>query len=361
MSNNFAVIMAGGIGSRFWPMSKEEFPKQFLDVLGIGRTLIQMTYDRLLKVVPSNQIYVVTNENYKSLVCEQLGIDPSQVLTEPMRKNTAPCIAYAAHKINSINPSANLIVAPADHLILKEDRFVRIIETAIQKAEEGSNIVTLGIKPSRPDTGYGYIQFENENDILMGEVRKVKQFTEKPNRELAELFLKGGDYYWNSGIFIWKSETIINALNKFKPDLNALFKTKGNDYNTDNEQEFVNNAFTNCEDISIDFAVLENSKHVHVVLANFGWSDLGTWGSLYTHLDKDISGNAVIGDDVHLFDSQNCIVNLPKDKLAVIQGLNDHIVVESDGVLMIVKKEDEQKIKGYLKEVKATSKHFNKK
>lgn len=359
MNNNFAVIMAGGIGSRFWPMSKEEFPKQFLDVLGIGRTLIQMTYDRLLKVVPSNQIYVVTNESYKDLVIEQLGISANQVLTEPMRKNTAPCIAYAAHKIHSINKNANLIVAPADHLILKEDKFVSIINTAIEKAVEGNNIVTLGIKPSRPDTGYGYIQFVNDNDIIMGEVRKVKQFTEKPNRELAELFLKGGDYYWNSGIFIWTSLTIINALAKFKPKLNSLFSTKGNDYNTKNEQDFVNNAFTNCEDISIDFAVLENSKHVHVVLANFGWSDLGTWGSLYTHLDKDIEGNAVIGDDVHLFDTENCIVNLPKNKLVVLQGLKDHIVVESDNVLMIVKKDQEQKIKGYLKEVKKKSPKFN--
>lgn len=359
MNNNFAVIMAGGIGSRFWPMSKEEFPKQFLDVLGIGRTLIQMTYDRLLKVVPSNQIYVVTNESYKDLVIEQLGISANQVLTEPMRKNTAPCIAYAAHKIHSINKNANLIVAPADHLILKEDKFVSIINTAIEKAVEGINIVTLGIKPSRPDTGYGYIQFVNDNDIIMGEVRKVKQFTEKPNRELAELFLKGGDYYWNSGIFIWTSLTIINALAKFKPELNSLFSTKGNDYNTKNEQDFVNNAFTNCEDISIDFAVLENSKHVHVVLANFGWSDLGTWGSLYTHLDKDIEGNAVIGDDVHLFDTENCIVNLPKNKLVVLQGLKDHIVVESDNVLMIVKKDQEQKIKGYLKEVKKKSPKFN--
>jgi len=283
----------------------------------------------------------------------------NQVLTEPMRKNTAPCIAYAAHKINSLNPNATLIVAPADHLIMKEDRFVKIINTAIEKAQENSNIVTLGIKPSRPDTGYGYIQFDDTNDIVMGDVKRVKQFTEKPNRELAEIFVKSGNYFWNSGIFVWKASTIINALDKFKPELNALFCSTGNDYNTDNEQNFINNAFTQCEDISIDYAVLENSKHVHVVLANFGWSDLGTWGSLYTHLDKDIDGNAVIGNDVHLFDSENCIINLPKDKLAVIQGLKDHIIVESDGVLMIVKKEDEQKIKGYLKEVKSNSPKFN--
>ncbi len=359
MNNNFAVIMAGGIGSRFWPMSKEEMPKQFLDVLGIGRTLIQMTYDRLLKVTPKEQIFIVTNQNYKKIVIEQLGINANQVLTEPMRKNTAPCIAYAAHKINSINPNATLIVAPADHLIIKENRFVNIVNTAIDKAQENANIVTLGIKPSRPDTGYGYIQFDDSNDIVMGDVKKVIQFTEKPNRELAEIFVKSGNYYWNSGIFIWKTSTIIDALNKFKPELNHLFCSKGDDYNTPNEQSFINNAFTQCEDISIDYAVLENSKHVHVVLANFGWSDLGTWGSLYTHLDKDIDGNAVIGDDVHLFDSENCIINLPKDKLAVIQGLDSHIVVEADGILMIVKKEDEQKIKGYLKEVKNTSPKFN--
>ncbi len=359
MNNNFAVIMAGGIGSRFWPMSKEKMPKQFLDVLGIGKTLIQMTYDRLLKVTPKEQIFIVTNQNYKQLVIEQLGIDSGQVLTEPVRKNTAPCIAYAAHKINSINANATLIVAPSDHLIMNEDRFVKIINTAIEKAQDNSNIVTLGIKPSRPDTGYGYIQFDASNDIVMGDVKKVKQFTEKPNKELAELFVKNGNYYWNSGIFVWKTSTIIDALNKFKPELNNLFCTKGNDYNTPNEQAFINHAFMQCEDISIDYAVLENSKHVHVVLANFGWSDLGTWGSLYTHLEKDIDGNAVIGNDVHLFDSENCIINLPKNKLAVIQGLEGHIVVEADGILMIVKKEDEQKIKGYLKEVKKSSPKFN--
>lgn len=344
--------MAGGIGSRFWPMSKESYPKQFLDVLGTGESLIQMTYNRLLKVVPKSQIFVVTNKNYKTLVLDQLDISQDQVLTEPIRKNTAPCIAYAAHKIYALNPEANLIVAPSDHLILKEERFVNIIHTALEKSAQDNSLVTLGIKPSRPDTGYGYIQFENDSDILMGEIKKVKQFTEKPNRELAELFVKSGNYYWNSGIFIWKAETIIAALNKFKPQLNALFATKGNDYNTSNEQAFINGAFTECEDISIDFAVLENAKNVQVVLANFGWSDLGTWGSLYGHLEKDFEGNAVIGKSAHLFETKNCIINLPDDKLALIQGLEDHIVVESDGALMIVKKVDEQKIKGFLKEIK---------
>ncbi|MDG1914362.1 MAG: mannose-1-phosphate guanylyltransferase [Crocinitomix sp.] len=352
MNNNFAVIMAGGIGSRFWPMSQENHPKQFLDVLGIGKTLIQMTYDRLRKLVPDSQIYVVTNSSYANSVKEQIGIPDDQILTEPMRKNTAACIAYASHKIYNLNPNANLIVAPSDHLILKEDKFVDIVNVALEKSISEECLVTLGIKPSRPHTGYGYIRFENGRDIIMGEVRKVRQFTEKPNRELAELFLKSGDYYWNSGIFIWTAKTIIDSLQKFKPELNELFSSKGNDYNTSGEQDFINEAFYNCEDISIDFAVLENAKNVHVVLANFGWSDLGTWGSLYSHLDQDVEGNAVVGDHVHLFESENCIVNMPEGKMAVLQGLEDYIVVEAHGILMVVKKNHEQRIKGYLKEIK---------
>ncbi len=344
--------MAGGIGSRFWPMSQESHPKQFLDVLGIGKTLIQMTYERLKKLVPDSQIYVVTNERYAGLVKEQIGIADNQILTEPMRKNTAACIAYASHKIYNLNPNANLIVAPSDHLIMKEDRFVDIVNVALEKSLSEECLVTLGIKPSRPDSGYGYIQFEDGRDILMGEVRKVRQFTEKPNRELAEIFLKSGDYYWNSGIFIWTAKTIIDSLQKFKPELNQLFTSKGDDYNTAAEQDFINEAFYNCEDISIDFAVLENAKNVHVVLANFGWSDLGTWGSLYTHLEQDVEGNAVIGEHVHMFESENCIVNMPDDKMVLLQGLEDYIVVEAHGILMVVKKNHEQRIKGYLKEIK---------
>lgn len=344
--------MAGGIGSRFWPMSQESHPKQFLDVLGIGKTLIQMTYERLKKLVPDSQIYVVTNARYADLVKEQIGIPFGQILTEPMRKNTAACIAYASHKIYNLNPNANLIVAPSDHLIMKEDKFVDIVNIALEKSLSEECLVTLGIKPSRPDSGYGYIQFENGRDILMGEVRKVRHFTEKPNRELAEIFLKSGDYYWNSGIFIWTAKTIIDSLQKFKPKLNELFTSKGNDYNTSEEQTFINSAFYNCEDISIDFAVLENAKNVHVVLANFGWSDLGTWGSLYTHLEQDVEGNAVIGDRVHMFESENCIVNMPDGKMVVLQGLEDYIVVEAHDTLMVVKKNHEQRIKGYLKEIK---------
>ena len=345
--DNYGVIMAGGIGSRFWPMSRENMPKQFLDVLGTGRTLIQMTVDRLKKIVPVNQIYVVTNRDYADLVHQQTALPKDQILTEPMRKNTAPCIAYAAHKIHSLNPEANLIVAPSDHLILKEDVFVDIIETAIKTAQKGQ-IVTLGIKPSRPDTGYGYIHFEAENPQL-GEVYNVKQFTEKPDHEKAVGFVKSGDYYWNSGIFIWKASTVIDALKQFKPDLHQLFASQGNDYNTSSEQSFVNEAFTQAESISIDYAVLEPADNVSVVLADFGWSDLGTWGSLYTHLNHDAQGNAVTGDKVHLFETSNCIIKVPKNKKVVLQGLNDYIIVEANDTLMIIKKQDEQQIKEFSK------------
>ncbi|MBD3636363.1 MAG: mannose-1-phosphate guanylyltransferase [Crocinitomicaceae bacterium] len=347
MENNFGVIMAGGIGSRFWPMSQEDRPKQFLDVLGIGKTLIQMTVERMKRIAPADQIYVMTNKDYADLVHEQTGLPYDQILTEPMRKNTAPCIAYAAHKIHALNNEANLIVAPADHLILKEGEFVKTIETAIQSAENGQ-IVTLGIKPSRPDTGYGYINFDSSITFpKIGEVSKVVKFTEKPDLEKAQQFLASGDFYWNSGIFIWKTTTIIDALQKFKPEIHTLFCSKGNDYNTGIEQEFVNNAFEKTESVSIDYAVLEQAANVSVVLSDFGWSDLGTWGSLYTHLNHDENGNAVVGDKVHLFESKNCIVHVPKGKKVVLQGLDDYIVVEANNTLMVIRKEDEQKIKEY--------------
>jgi mannose-1-phosphate guanylyltransferase len=348
MSDNYGIVMAGGIGSRFWPMSQEAMPKQFLDVLGTGKTLIQMTVDRLAKVAPKDQIYVMTNVDYADLVHQQTGLAYSQILTEPERKNTAPCVAYAAHKIHALNVNANLIVAPSDHLILDEASFVSIINTAIEKAQE-NQIVTLGIKPSRPDTGYGYIQFDAASGTVLGTVKDVVKFTEKPDYEKAEEFLASGDYYWNSGIFIWKTSTVIDGLAKFKPAVNDLFTSKEGDYNTDKEQAFVNLAFQKTESVSIDYALLEPSNNISVVLSDFGWSDLGTWGSLYTHLDHDENGNGVIGDDVHLFDSKNNIVNVPKGKKVVLQGLNDYIVVEANNTLMIIKKQDEQKIKEYVK------------
>jgi mannose-1-phosphate guanylyltransferase len=362
MENNYCIIMAGGIGSRFWPMSTPQKPKQFLDVLGIGKSLLQMTFERLTKIAPETQIYIMTNEGYVDLVKEQLPmISRSQILTEPKRKNTAPCIAYAASKIHSINPNATLIVAPSDHLILKEDKFTEIIQIAIKTANQNNRLVTLGIKPTRPDTGYGYIEFTEKGDILGGQVREVKHFTEKPDREVAELFLKSGNYYWNSGIFVWTAKTILDALKKFKPDLLDLFSEENGFYNTSEEQSSIDHCFEVCEDISIDFAVMENAKNVDVVLANFDWSDLGTWGSVYTHLDKDYNGNAVIGDNVYMINSSNCIVNLPNSKLALIEGLNNHIVVESDNMLMILHKNDEQNLKKYMSPMEESSPSFFKK
>lgn len=351
--------MAGGIGSRFWPMSTVQRPKQFLDVLGIGKSLLRMTFERLLSVSPAENIFIVTNAMYKDLVKEQLPeLSDNQILTEPERKNTAPCISYAAAKIHAINPNATLVVAPSDHLILKEEKFTEIVNTAITTANKSDRLVTLGIKPTRPDTGYGYIEFVEDGDILPGQVKDVKHFTEKPNRELAEIFLKSGNYYWNSGIFIWKATTILNALEKFKPELYTLFTQEANKYNSTEEQAYVNGCFAACEDISIDFAVMENAKNVDVVLATFDWSDLGTWGSLYAHLEKDYNGNAVIGDNVHMINSENCIVNLPNNKLALIQGLENYIVVESDNMLMILNQHDEQNLKKYMTPMQETSPQF---
>lgn len=348
-SNNFGVIMAGGIGSRFWPMSVPERPKQFLDVLGIGKSLIQLTYERLLLIAPKENIFIVTNEVYVNLVKEQLpDLTDNQILTEPERKNTAPCIAYAAAKIYSINKKANLVIAPSDHLILQESKFKRIINIALKNTEQNDKLVTLGIKPTRPDTGYGYIQFFQEGDRIGGEIKKVKQFTEKPNSELAKIFLTSGDYYWNSGIFVWRAKTILESLQKFKPELHTLFCSDFHPYNTSKEQEYVNNAFKNAEDISIDFAIMEKAKNVDVVLADFDWSDLGTWGSLYDHAEKDYNGNAITGGKIKMIDAHNCIVNLPKKKEAIIQGLDDHIIVESDHRLLILDKTDEQNLKKYL-------------
>lgn len=351
--------MAGGVGSRFWPMSTQQCPKQFLDVLGVGKSLLQMTYERLLKIAPEENIFIVTNENYFNLVETQLPkLTKNQILTEPIRKNTAPCIAYASAKIYALNPEATLIVAPSDHLILKEENFIQTVNIAIEDANTDEKLVTLGIKPTRPDTGYGYIEFSDENELFPGQVTSVKHFREKPSKEMAELFLKSGNYYWNSGIFVWKAKTILNALEKFKPDLHKLFAGDLSFYNSENEQSNINRCFHACEDISIDFAVMENAKNTDVVLATFDWSDLGTWGSLYTHLEKDFNGNAVIGDNIHIMNSTNCIVNLPNNKLALIQGLDNYIIVESDNMLMILNQNDEQNLKKYLIPMQEDSPQF---
>lgn len=350
--------MAGGIGSRFWPMSTPEKPKQFLDVLGMGKSLLQLTFERLTTIAPKENIYIVTNANYVDLCAEQLPqMNREQILAEPMRKNTAPCIAYAAAKIHDLNPNAKLIVAPSDHLILKEDLFVATLEKALLEAEN-NKLVTLGIPPSRPDTGYGYIEVDNQVKLIPGESAKVLQFREKPDLATAESFLASGNFYWNSGIFIWKTETILQALHDFQPKLYDLFTKEMNQYNTVLEQQMVNHCFAECEDISIDFAVMEHAKNVEVVVATFDWSDLGTWGSLYSHMRLDENGNAIVGDHVTMIDSKNCIVNVPDDKLVMIQGLENQIIIESDGNLMIISQKDEQDLKKFLPIVQSKSPNF---
>jgi len=352
MKDNYSIIMAGGIGSRFWPMSLPERPKQFLDVLGIGKSLIQMTYERLLHVSPAENIYVVTNDQYKEMVLEQIPtLKPEQVLTEPERKNTAPCIAYAAAKIHSINENANLIISPADHLIIQEHNFKVSIETAINAASM-DKIVTIGIQPTRPDTGYGYIEVEQNSEVKANDVMGVQQFREKPSLEKANEFLAAGNFYWNSGIFIWKSATVLKALKTFQPSLFELFGANLAMYKGADEQEQVNHAFSVCEDISIDFAVMEHAKNIDIVLANFDWSDLGTWGSLDLHLNKDKANNALVGDSVHTFNSKNCIINIPNGKTAVIDGLDGYIVIQCEDKLMILQKENEQELKRYLSTLK---------
>jgi mannose-1-phosphate guanylyltransferase len=343
--------MAGGIGSRFWPMSRTQHPKQFIDILGTGETLIQQTYNRLKRICPEENIYIVTNEIYKDLTKEQLaGIKDEQIVCEPSMRNTAPCIAYANYKIAAKNPNANIVVAPSDHLILKEDEFVRVIEMALDHTSKNDCLLTLGITPSRPDTGYGYIQYL-ESDT---EVKKVKTFTEKPNLEIAKQFIESGDFCWNSGMFVWSLSSIQKAFKALLPDIDDVFKNGEGKYNTAEEYDFIQTAYSTCESISIDYGIMEKSKNVFVVSADIGWSDLGTWGSIYTHLPLDENNNALVGKNIMMYDSSDNIVNVPQEKLVVLQGLKDYIIVESDNILLICKKEDEQKIKQIVTDIKET-------
>jgi len=351
--NNYCVIMAGGLGTRFWPMSKTEHPKQFIDVLGTGKTLIQQTYERFSGVIPSQNIFIVTNANYIALIKKQLpDLPESQILSEPNRRNTAPCVAYAAHKIFEINPNANMVVAPSDHIIMNEPEFKNILESALDSSEKNEWLITLGITPSRPDTGYGYIQFNDtvkfSNDIRL---RRVKTFTEKPDLEIAKTFLKSGDFLWNAGIFVWSAKTIIAAFEKHLPEVYKLFVAGKGIYNTPKEADFIEHTYSICRSISIDYGVMEKADNVYVYISDFGWSDLGTWGSLYENRSKNDKGNAIVGKNVMMYDSANCIVNMPNEKLAVIQGLEGYIVVEADNILLICKKDDEQQIRRFVNDV----------
>jgi len=352
--NNYCVIMAGGIGVRFWPLSKTNHPKQFIDILGTGETLIRKTFRRFLRICPLSNIYIVTNEQYLGLVKEQIPELPeSQILLEPARRNTAPCIAYANYKIQGKNPEAAVVVAPSDHIIIHEDEFLKDILIGLQAAEEHDWLLTLGIKPTRPDTGYGYIQFQ-DGVVYPQEkqLRKVKTFTEKPDRELAERFLATGEFLWNSGIFIWKLRSIQQAFSQFLPEVDDLFRSGIGKYDTPEEKAFILDTYTICRNISIDYGIMEKAENVYVLAADFGWSDLGTWGSLYEAREKDDHGNAIVGKNVLCYDTRQCIINMPKNKLVVIQGLEDYIVVEQDHVLLICKKADEQQLRQIVNDVK---------
>ena len=348
MKETFVIIMAGGVGTRFWPFSRTDFPKQFHDVLGTGRTLLQQTVDRFDGVCPIENIYIVTSEEYKELVKEQIpALTDDQILLEPHRRNTAPCIAYACYKIASRNPDANIVVAPADHIILKEEVFKDTIRIALGATRNEDILVTLGIQPSRPDTGYGYIQYIPDKLT----VKKVKSFTEKPHLELALQFLDSGDFLWNAGIFVWNVNAFKKALREFQPDIAEIFEEGTEHYYTDTEESFIHKAYQHCGSISVDNGIMEKADNVHVVLSNFGWSDLGTWKSLYEVSDKDENQNVTEGN-LLLYNTTNSIIKTPQDKLVVINGLDGFIVAEYNGVLMICKKEDEQKVKEFVSEAK---------
>ena len=357
MTNNidkkqiYVAIMAGGIGSRFWPVSRTNYPKQFLDILGTGKTLIQQTFDRFKDMVPIENIYVVTAAEYAGLVEEQVPeMAKENIIGEPSRKNTAPCIAYISFKLLQKDPDASLIVAPADHLILDEAKFLEACANALGFANHFNALVTIGIKPASPNTGYGYIQHETLEVAPL--VCKVKTFTEKPNKELAKTFIASGDFLWNSGIFIWRVKQINSALKKYMPEMHDLFATEQHKLNTAEEKAVIAEIYPQCSSISIDFGIMEKADNVYVIPAAFGWSDLGTWNSAWDNMEKDYLENAVAGKNVMVIDSIKCMVHAPEKKLVILQGLDDFIVVDTKDALLICKKEKEQEIKDYVAEVK---------
>ena len=346
--------MAGGIGSRFWPLSKDNYPKQFLDILGTGKSFIRSTFDRFLPVVPAENFLVVTNAAYKDLVLEHLPqIKPEQVLCEPMRRNTAPCIAYAMYHIMAECDNANIVVTPADHLVTNEVEFQSIISKGfdfVEQEESIDSLLTIGIRPSRPETGYGYIQVNNAENVKLGEVTKVKSFTEKPNCDKAVRFLSEGNYFWNSGIFIWSLKGIKKAFDTYLPEIVSVFDQGKEAFGTEREQAFINEKFADCPNISIDYGVMEKSPNTYTIPADFGWSDIGTWGSLFTHAAKDNHNNACCGNTV-LVDTANTIVNIQEGVDAIVQGLENYLVAYRDNSLLICKLSDEQKIKEWITEL----------
>lgn len=349
--HHYVAIMAGGIGSRFWPSSRSSYPKQFLDILNNGKTLVQWTYERFAGFIPTDNIFVVTSEEYSSIVKEQLPqLAEENILAEPSRKNTAPCVAYISYKLLQKDPEASLIVAPSDHMILDDENFQKITLQALDFVSHIKSLVTLGVKPTHPNTGYGYIQHE-ALPVADG-IYQVKTFTEKPNLELAKAFLASGDFLWNAGIFIWQVKNVIKAFEIYQPEMFELFDSEKEHFNTPAENEAINRIYPLCTNVSIDIAIMEKADNVYVIPSSFGWSDLGTWNSAYDNLEKDYLGNAVAGENVIVIDATRCMVSAANEKLVVLQGLDDFIIVDTKDVLLICKKEKEQSIKEYVAEVK---------
>jgi mannose-1-phosphate guanylyltransferase len=352
---NYCVIMAGGVGSRFWPMSRAGRPKQFLDILGTGKTLLEITFDRFRTIIPAENILVVTNRDYGELVREQLpDLPDSNILLEPSRRNTAPCIAYASYKIKERNRDARMVVAPSDHLILNEDKFLNVVQDGLKFVGEEESLLTIGIQPSRPETGYGYIQANGSGKAgsKYKNLKKVKTFTEKPDPDLARVFFESGEFFWNAGIFFWSVKSILKAFQHHLPEMYAVFSEGAGKYDTNAEIEFIDSAYADCKNISIDYGVMEKAENVCVITSEFGWSDLGTWGSLHDQMKKDKQDNVLNGKEILTYDVKGCLVNSPGKKLMVLQGLEEFIVVDTEDVLLICRMQDEQKIRNIVNDVR---------
>ncbi|MDG1279395.1 MAG: mannose-1-phosphate guanylyltransferase [Algoriphagus sp.] len=351
----YIVIMAGGIGTRIWPHSRRRRPKQFLDILGTGRSLLQMTYDRFIEFADQDRFVIITYKKYLNLVKEQLpDLADHQIFVEPLRKNTAACIAYASYKIHSIDPHATLVVSPADHLVLQEGKFAKTISQAIAAAQTTKRLITLGITPNRPETGYGYIQYIDNPD---SSVKKVKTFTEKPNLKLAKTFLDSGDFVWNSGMFVWKTSSIIHAFEKYMPDLAEVFDEGLGFFGSESEAAFISRAYTQLKSISIDYGIMEKSNHVYVLPSDFGWSDLGSWNSLHEVAKKDNENN-VVEANAMLYETENCYIKASPDKLVVIQGLDNYLVSENGNVLLICKLDAEKKFREFVTSARKKGEEF---
>jgi mannose-1-phosphate guanylyltransferase len=353
--HQYCIIMAGGVGSRFWPLSRSTKPKQFLDILGVGKTLLQETFERFAKIIPLENIYIVSNAEYRTIIETQIPeIKTENILSEPYRRNTAPCVAYAAYRLRQRDPEAVMIVAPSDHLILKEEKFLRQVKAGLEFVASHDALLTLGMEPSRPETGYGYIQANNEksSETNGNGIRKVKSFTEKPDIKLANVFLKSGDFYWNSGIFFWSLKSILQAFESHLPEINASFDEGDQVYGTTEEYSFIEKTYAGCKNISIDYGIMEKAENVFVLTTDIGWSDLGTWGSLFDQKDKDPNDNALIGENIFLYDVKDSLIRVSGEKLVVLQGLEGYIVVQSDDILLVCKRDEEQRIKLFVNDIK---------